>query len=85
MNLYYVLTPDSRIAIVAARNEAECRSIPPYSNWRDMMSFGSWDESEGRKLRVHCLAEDVDVQGEPGVLMAGGAGFLDLKSGRIKP
>ena len=80
LNLYYVQTPENTVAIVAAASIDECRSIPPYSNWRDLLAFGGWDESAGAKLRVSVLASPALIFGNPGVLIAGGAGFYSPSS-----
>lgn len=86
VNLYYVVTPEKTFAIVAAPSLEAAYGIPPYANWRDLVSFGGWDVEAGRRCRYTCIASPstLDPTSAQGVLIAGGAGFLDARSNSIK-
>ena len=86
MNLYYVVTPEKTCAIIAAPSLEAAQEIPPYSNWRDLVSFGGWDAEAGKRCRYTCIASPstLDPNSAPGVLVAGGMGFYSERENAVK-
>lgn len=52
LNLYLVTPKAGTLILVAARDEAHARSFPPFSNWKQLVRFGSWSPVEGKRTRV---------------------------------
>jgi hypothetical protein len=55
LNLYIVSPKAGTLILVAARDEAHARSFPPFSNWQQLVRFGSWSPVEGKRTRVRLI------------------------------
>ncbi len=87
LRLWYSRAPGSvQGAIVAAPDEETARSIPPFTNWRELSNWGTWTPEEASELELWVIGEALPIgsTGAPtqvGVVCVGNA-FLN-RDGRL--
>ena len=73
-------------AIVAAPDEATARTVPPFTNWRELSSWDTWSAEDGAALELRLIGEALPTGTEGAPFQKGvvcvGAGFLEA-DGRL--